>query len=266
MKRTYLFIGAGRMAAAMVKGLKASCDDQVTIYAANSGNKERLEIFCTAYQLFPVVENWTDYITKVDTIVLAMPPSQQQDILQQLAPFVTTQLIISVAAGKGLREMQKYLPDQTAVAWVMPNTAAQIGQSMSLYTTSTISEAQKSALHVLLESIGEAKECSEEQIHTLTAITGSAPAFVYEFAMSLMDAAGNAQLAEEELQELVAQMIYGAAMMLKSSSSPAELREAVTTPGGATAAGLDVLYAKNFQKVIHEAIQATSERARILGN
>ncbi|MFT9846186.1 pyrroline-5-carboxylate reductase [Aneurinibacillus sp. REN35] len=265
MTSTYLFIGAGRMAEAIIKGLLRSADGTLTLIAANRTDTQRRKKLHAQYGI-KVTTDWKIYVAESDVIVLAMPPEAHEEILTQLAPLVTGQLIITIAAGIGVSRLQEALPPGTSAAWVMPNTAAEIGQSMSLYTyTEALTAHHQALLEQLLDAIGTAEFCSEEQIHTLTAVTGSAPAFVYEFALAIEKAAVRYGISQEQARRLVTQMMYGSVQMLASGSSPSELRDAVTTPGGATAAGLRALEQGGYAALLMQAIEETNRRAFALG-
>ncbi|KSU83316.1 MULTISPECIES: pyrroline-5-carboxylate reductase [Fictibacillus] len=265
MNTTFLFIGAGRMAESMIKGLQSAKGQNLSIIAANQGNKNRLQHLFSMYAI-ETTTDWLHHVKESSVIVLAMPPEAHEAVLEQLSTVIEGQLVISVAAGIGLKKLENPLPPGTPVAWVMPNTAAETGESISLYTyADTLNENQVKLLELLLKSIGKSEYCTEEQIHKLTAITGSAPAFLYEFASALINAAAGYGISEAQARKLVSQMIYGSAVMLQSGVSPVDLRNAVTTPGGSTAAGLEVLNQADFKMLIESAVKATNEKAAKLG-
>ncbi|MDN4072259.1 pyrroline-5-carboxylate reductase [Fictibacillus terranigra] len=265
MSTTFLFIGAGRMAESMIKGLQSSKDQDISIIAGNQGNTERLQQLFSLYGI-ETTTDWIHHVRESSVIVLAVPPDAHDAVLEQLSPVIDGQLVISVAAGIGLQKLESNLPSGTPVAWVMPNTASEAGESVSIYThAQNLDDGQIERLKILLDSIGSSEKCTEEQIHKLTAVTGSAPAFLYEFASALIHAAASYGISEGQARKLVSQMIYGSAVMLKSGVSPIDLREAVTTPGGATAAGLEVLKEADFGQLVQKAVQAANDRAAELG-
>ena len=145
----------------------------------------------------------------------------------------------------------------------MPNTAAEIGKSISLYTMGqSVTEMHQETLQLLLRGIGTSQLCTEEEVHQLTAVTGSAPAFLYYFAENLIEATKSYGVDEATAKHLVIQMISGSASMLEQTQDPANLREQVTTPGGSTAEGLKALYEYNFSEAIQKAVEATNKKAR----
>jgi pyrroline-5-carboxylate reductase len=265
MTHTFLFIGAGRMAEAMIKGLLHTSNKDTKIIASNQRDSNRLEKLQSLYGI-ETTTNWIGKVASSDVIILAMPPEAHDVVLEQLSLVINGQLVITVAAGIGIKRLQRSLPAGTSVAWIMPNTAAEIGQSMSLFThEETLSSLHKELLQKLLDSIGESEFLTEEKIYQLTAVTGSAPAFLYEFALSLEKTAMKYGVSEETARRLVSQMVYGSSHMLKNGTSPSELRDAVTTPGGATAAGLKVLEDGGYSLLLEQAVEATNQRAHELG-
>ncbi|HWO98902.1 MAG TPA: pyrroline-5-carboxylate reductase [Bacillus sp. (in: firmicutes)] len=261
-KQRVLFIGAGRMAEAIVAGLLKTGSSKIEeIIMSNQGDEQRLKRLKQRYGV-TTTHNWHFEVANSDVIVLAAPPAAHQELLAELSGFLTGQFVVTIAAGIGPSFLEESLPLHTPVAWIMPNTAAMIGQSISLYAMgSSATDEHKKVLHMLLKGMGESQECTEEEIHRLTAITGSAPAFFYQFAEHLIDAAKGYGVEEKIAADLVVQMLYGSALMLKKEKQPAALRDQVTTPGGATAEGLKVLVENEFGDLVQKAIEATNKKA-----
>ncbi|WP_379967537.1 pyrroline-5-carboxylate reductase [Ectobacillus sp. sgz5001026] len=262
-KQQILFIGAGRMAEAIFSGLlKRSVDDIESITISNQSNRSRLLEMHQKYGV-QTTTNWRNEVNHADVILLALPPYAHESLLAELSPLLDNQFVITIAAGIGPSYLEERLPSKTPVSWIMPNTAAVVGESMSLYCLGRkTTDHHRKVLQMILQGIGNAEECTEEEIHQLTAVTGSAPAFVYYFAESLIQTTKELGISEEKAKQLVIQMIYGSAAMLREEQDPASLREQVTTPGGSTAEGLRVLYEKQFSSILQQAIAATNEKAR----
>ncbi|WP_394176271.1 pyrroline-5-carboxylate reductase [Guptibacillus hwajinpoensis] len=257
-KPNILFIGAGRMAEAIFAGLKQS-NTIGTITISNQSDQERLEQLKDTYEV--ETASWQEVISDHEVIILAMPPSAHPAVLAELANKVDNQFIITVAAGIGPSVLEEALPNRPT-AWIMPNTAADIGESMSLFACGKhVLSEHREVLQTILYAIGESTELTEEQIHHLTAVTGSAPAFVYHMAESLEITAKSYGLSTDVARKLVVQMIYGSASMLKDGREAGDLRDQVTTPGGATAAGLEVLENGNFSDLLHQAVLAVNAKA-----
>ncbi|WP_096201758.1 pyrroline-5-carboxylate reductase [Bacillus sp. FJAT-45350] len=264
-KQRILFIGAGRMAEAIFSGLLKNKTNIDNIIISNQSDEQRLIDMKGKYDV-DTTSDWKSAINHSDVVVLACPPSAHESVLNEMKSLVTNQFIITVAAGMGTERLEAALPDGTPVAWVMPNTSAEIGESMSIYTYGQhATNEHRQILEMILSSIGTYEECKEEQVHLLTAITGSAPAFLYSFCEALEAVAVEYGMTEEKARTLVSQMVYGSGSMLKNGGNPSVLREQVTSPGGATAAGLEQLKNGNFNQLIVEAVKATNARAKELG-
>lgn len=262
-KQTLLFIGAGRMAEAIIGGLVRNSKEYIEkIIVSNTGNIERLNALKHKYPV-QTADNWKQDAEKADVIVLAMPPSAHDSILKELSDVLTHQFVVTIAAGIGPSYLEERLPEYTPAAWIMPNTSATIGESISLYAVGkSVKPKHREALQLILDGIGQSEEFTEDQVHNLTAVTGSAPAFLYYFAETLIEAAKDMGIQEERAKKLVIQMIYGSSRMLEQEKSPSALREQVTTPGGATAEGLKVLYENHMAEMMKKAIAATNKKAR----
>lgn len=262
-KQRMLFLGAGRMAEAILSGLVKNAGDRMEqIIVSNRSKAERLTELEKKYGVTGTSQ-WRDHIRSVDTVLLAMKPGDHEQVLKELAPYVEGQFVLTVAAGVGVQLLEQHLPEGTPVAWVMPNTAAMLGESMSLYCLGRhATDEHRDVLTMLLEGIGSALECTEEQIHSLTAVSGAAPAFLYRVAEILQETAMGFGLEAEEARQLVVQMFAGSAKMMQTGTPPAVLRDQVTTPGGATAAGLRVLEAQGLPAMLQEAVHATNARSR----
>ncbi|MGM0875298.1 MAG: pyrroline-5-carboxylate reductase [Bacillota bacterium] len=258
-----LFIGAGRMAESIIAGLHKTSRNQLEkVFVSNRSNSNRLQKLEEKYRVIPAL-HWREVIEEVDVIVLAMPPEEHESILEQLKQYVTNQFIVTIAAGIDPSYLEERLPSNVAVGWIMPNTAAEVGHSISLYTYGKfVTETNKKQMVRIVDSIGHSQLCTEQDIHDLTAVTGSAPAFIYLFVESLIDITEKLGVTKEISQKLVTEMVIGSAEMLRSGKSPEELRAQVTTPGGATAEGLTILNNGGFQQLIQNAIIATNKKAK----
>ncbi|SDC19429.1 pyrroline-5-carboxylate reductase [Pelagirhabdus alkalitolerans] len=255
-----LIIGAGRMAQAIVKGLKKSHDQQITI--ANKTNKERLEKVANTYQL-KTTNDWRTSLSEYDLIVLAIPKEEHDHILESMYPKIDQQFVVTVAAGVDVSYLEERLPEGTPAAWIMPNTAASIAESMTLYAPGRfVGDSQQERIETLLSNIGSYQTLTEDQVHLLTPITGSAPAFIHRMAEVLIEKAKTSGVSEDVATELVAQMIKGSAEMLRSDDrKPEELINEVASPGGVTEAAMTVFDDYHFDQMMDSVIKACYKRA-----
>ncbi|MCF6137400.1 pyrroline-5-carboxylate reductase [Pseudalkalibacillus berkeleyi] len=262
-KYSLLIVGAGRMAEAVLAGLvkqEASLFKSITV--SNHSDQQRLQRLASEYQV-EVTGEWYSKVSEVDVILLAAPPKAHDSILKELATAISDQLVMTVAAGIDTTYMEERLPQGTPVCWLMPNTAALVQRSMTTFTCGKyVSDFHKTLIKHVLESIGSYEELTAEQVHDLTAITGSAPAFLYLLTEALEEKATSYGISKEQAKLLVTKMISGSAAMLDTGTPANELRDQVTSPGGSTAAGVSLLEGQNFKQTLKDAVVATNNHAR----
>ncbi|MCD8509960.1 MAG: pyrroline-5-carboxylate reductase [Bacillus sp. (in: Bacteria)] len=262
-KTNILIVGAGRMGEAIIAGLmKTTSNNSGRITVANRSDKDRLDSLKDTYGIH-TTQDWVKEVHNHEVVLLASPPNTQEKQLDLLKNEINGQLIITVAAGIDPTYMEKRLPEGTPVCWIMPNTAAQIGKSMSTYVYGrAVTETHKRQCQLILNAIGYSEELTENQVHDLTAITGSAPAFVYTFVQALEKAAVDNGVTNEQARKLVTKMLIGSAEMLDAGFDPGQLTDQVASPGGSTAEGLKILEKESFQQIIQLAVKATNAHAR----
>lgn len=254
-----LFIGAGRMAQAIIAGLIKT---DMTIVASNNGDVKRLEDVENKYGV-KTTDSWKEEVEGADIIVLAMPPEAHESVLKEVALFVDNQFIVTLAAGIDPTYLEKNLPAETPTAWMMPNPAASLGKSVTLYTLGKYAdEKHHQMLAELLISIGSSEKVTEDQVHALTPITGSGSAFIYRMAEALIQSTMETGVTEEQAKKLVADMIHGAAAMLQTGEDTKQLLDQIASPGGVTAAGLEVMDEGQFDQMMKDVITACHKRAK----
>ena len=148
----------------------------------------------------------------------------------------------------------------------MPNMPAQISKGISCFVPeSELSDKELKAVETVIGSIGEYMQTDENKLDAVTALSGSGPGYLFEFAAALIEGAKNIGFTEEEAKKLTDKTLLGSAMLLcKSPLSADELRIAVSSPGGTTLAALDVFEKSGFRKTVSDALKAAQERSRQL--
>lgn len=255
-----LIVGAGRMAQAIIKGLKQA--DFTNVLVGNNGNVERLAAVEARFGV-NTTEQWQNHVSDQTIIILAMPPEAHDKVLQELSEVVDGQLILTVAAGVDVSYLEARLPEGTPVSWMMPNTAAAKGQSMTLFALGEhVNDQHEYYIEKILFSIGQFKKLTETQMHALTPITGSGPAFIYRMADNLIKEAQKSGISEVTAKQLIAQMVKGSAEMLTSDlKCPQDLMDEVASPGGVTERGLQVFEKYHFDEMMREVIEVCLDRA-----
>lgn len=202
-------------------------------------------------------------------ICLAVKPKGLESVLLQLGSrFISANpLIMTVIAGKLFSYYESFLWKNAAIVRVMPNTPCSVRDGMSgCIANAAVTETQRSCVNALMQAVGQTLWLKDEdQMHALTAISGSGPAYVFFLMECMIDAALAHGFSEEDARLLVGQTFLGASQMVHRDTAPiSQLRNKVTSPGGTTQAGLEVLMDKPLRDIFDETIRAAKERSEAL--
>jgi len=205
---------------------------------------------------------------KSDLIVLAVKPQEFPAVARDLrGKLAAGQTVVSIMAGVSLAALRDGLGHE-AIVRAMPNTPAQIGEGMTVWTaTDAVSAAAREDVHLVLGALGQELYVAEEKyVDMATAVSGSGPGFVFLTMEAMVDAAVHIGLRREMATEMVLQTVLGSARYAQASGRHlADLRNQVTSPGGTTAEGLLALEEAGVRAAFAQAIIAAYERARQLG-
>ena len=207
-------------------------------------------------------------INESQTVILAVKPQNYREVLDDHHANIHPEaMVISILAGISIEALQNALPKRSIVR-AMPNTPATVGQGLTaLCAADDISDANKNVATSLLQAVGEVVWVeNESMMDSVTAVSGSGPAYLFYFVEALTEAAINIGF-EPEMAEIFARnTIIGSAALLESSEeNAAQLRENVTSKGGTTQAALDVLMADaGLQSILLEAVKAAKKRSEEL--
>lgn len=262
------FIGGGAMGEAMLSAIlnnKLAQPPEITVSDIAAARRQHLE---SQYGVTVTSDN-QQAVEGSDVIVLAIKPQNLSEVIAKLSgQLKKSQLVLSIIAGARLDTLSQGLK-HGSIARVMPNTPAQIGEGMSVWTaTDTVNPQQKEQTSSILKAMGrEIYVDDEKHIDMATAVSGSGPAYIFLMIESLVEAARHIGLPHNIAEELVLQTVLGAAHFVrKSAKSPAELRKMVTSPGGTTAAALQKLEEGEFNELLKRAVTAAFNRAQELGS
>ena len=255
------FIGYGNIARALTNGLVHSGRYHIRASSPSLKNgTDEVGVETTPSNLA--------IVPKSDVIILAVKPAQMAIVLAEIQPLIPNDcLLISVATGLTLSWFTERTSPKTAVIRAMPNIAASIGKSATpLLANNNVTPPQKKLAEQIMQSIGITTWVNHEmEIEIFTALSGSGPAYVFQFIQSMIDAAVYMGLDESIAKTFALQTLSGAtALAMSSSKSLEELRNDVTSPGGTTAAALQVFKNKQFHELISDAMSAARDRARQL--
>lgn len=268
MKKKYGFIGAGRMASALAGGLiEAGLATTDEILASDPSDAMR-HAFAERVGPGSVTSDNAEVARDADTLILAVKPQVMPAVLEALkVGSKPGPLFVSIAAGVPLAKLETGLGKAARVVRVMPNTPCLVGRGASGYSAGKLATSDDlQAVKTLLESVGIAFEVPETLLDAVTGLSGSGPAFVYTMIEAMSDGGVLAGLPRDIAHKLAAQTVLGSAqMVLATGQHPAELREAVTSPGGTTIAGLEALEQGGLRAAVLAAVKAAANRSRELG-
>lgn len=261
------FIGGGNMGEALIKGLigaSITTPDQIRVFDVV---KARTEYLRTQYRIH-CCTSIADLAEECSTIILAVKPQNMAGVLDELRKHAShTPLVISIAAGVPLSTLIAGLPEGTPVVRVMPNTPALVLQGASALSRSphVTDEKMKEAL-ALFQAVGTAIEVEEKWMDAVTGLSGSGPAYFLMLMEAFMDAGVLMGIPRPIARELVVQTALGTALMARETGKhPAELKDMITSPGGTTIRGLEVLEERGVRGALMRAVEAATLRSEELG-
>ncbi len=250
------------MASAMISGLLNKGvynPENIICTSADDGTGEALAVKTGIHH----TNDFEKLLSDSDTVILAIKPQQLADINSELSALCNDKLIISILAGTPINKLSAYFPDAKNIVRAMPNTPGQIGQGVTCFASnSPLAINEKQLVENILGSMGTVFSIDEIHLDAVTALSGSGPAYVFEFIAALRDGGIEAGLEPNLSYQLALQTVIGSAKLLEQTGEPPEtLRGRVTSPGGTTLAGLEVLNKFNFHKIIDDTIKAAKKRS-----
>lgn len=268
-KMNISFIGGGNMARAIIGGLKNNDFDMTAITVIDPDEEKRKQLAAefNVQVNDSYVEN--DNIKLNHVIVLAVKPQQMKEVCTQLSHKISTQLIISIAAGIRTVDISRWLGNYPSIVRVMPNTPAQIQAGVSaLFALPKVTQAQQSQASTILDAVGMTLWLNDEaKMDAVTAISGSGPAYVFYLIEALQDAAISLGMTAEESSMLAVQTFAGASLLASQSETDIQtLRAQVTSKGGTTEQGILALESANIKNIILAAAKAAADKSKSLGD
>lgn len=266
-RKRIAFIGSGIMAEAMIKGLLRQglvAKDQVI---ASGPRPARGQELFDRYGVATTTNN-VDAAESAQLVVLSTKPQVLPPVLEELAGHVDrAALVISIVAGAKMATIEKQL-QVPAIVRVMPNTPAQIGMGISVWTaTQAATEAQRGQALALLQALGEEVYVGDEQyLDMATALSGTGPAYAFLLMEAMVDAGVHLGFSRHVSERLVIETLRGSVEYARQSPRHlAALRNQVTSPGGTSAEALYHLEKGGLRTVLSRAIWAAYQRSRSLG-
>ncbi|WP_164706601.1 pyrroline-5-carboxylate reductase [Intestinibacillus sp. Marseille-P6563] len=260
-------IGAGNMGMAIARGMVAAGTPASSILLFNRSPEKRA---ARAAEGFAVTEDYISLYTACDTVLLAVKPQNFDEVLGQLAPVAANcrPLVLSVAAGVTFAKMQAALGADCPVIRIMPNTPLMLGEGATeLVKNAAATDEQLARVRALFDTLGVTVVFdAEEKLNDVIPFAGSAPAYIYAFADAMVRSAEQVGIDREDALKLFCQTLIGSAkMMLRGDQTPAELVQAVCSPGGTTLEAMKVLRERGLDDMLDEANRQCIRRAYELG-
>lgn len=266
-------IGCGKMGGALLQGW-LSADLTEKIYVLDPAGPPEKFKSCRpdTIEWHESTDSFLGSAIDAEIFVMAVKPQIMKDVCEQIKEKVLPQtLVLSIAAGQTIALFEKYFGSAQPVIRVMPNTPAAIGKGVSVAVANmNVNGDQKNNATRLMETVGIVKWLEQESLmDAVTAVSGSGPAYVFYLIEAMAEAGKQCGLDKDMAMALARQTVIGsAALAEKEESTPASrLRENVTSPGGTTAAALDILMRDDrFTNLITEAITAATEKGKELAS
>lgn len=257
----YGFIGTGNMGGTLAAAVAAKMGGETVILADLSIEKATALAQKTGAK---VVTN-DEAASTADLLFLGVKPQMMAGVLADLRPVLaareTPPVLVSMAAGISIEKLTEMLGLSCPVIRIMPNTPAAVGEGMILYATRDVTEAQAAAFTDALGGAGRLTAIEERLIDAASAVSGCGPAYAYLFLEGLADGGVECGLPRPLAMELAAQMLLGAAKMVRDTGiHPGALKDAVCSPGGTTIAGVHALEAGGFRGLAMDAVCAAYDR------
>lgn len=261
-------VGAGVMAEAIITGLLADRAVRPELLAASHPRRDRRESLAERHGIRSVAAN-RDALVDAEVVVVAVKPQMLARVMRELRGRLDAdQVVVSIVAGATLRTLVDGL-QHAAVVRAMPNTPSQIRRGMSVWAASEACTArQRDLARAVLRALGDERQVSDEGFVAMaTALSGTGPTYLFAVMEALIDAGVHLGFPRELAHDLVVETLVGSAEFAKRSElHPAQLRNAVTSPGGTSAAAIYELEKGRIRTVFSDAVWAAYRRTLELGD
>ncbi len=259
-----VLVGAGKMGSAMLEGwLALGLDPKTAVVIEPQPTRELASLGSRGLRLNPS----PNIVGEAAAIVVAVKPQVAPEVVPTLAPYLGAgTVLVSIMAGRTLRFLEQALPQRAALVRAMPNTPAAIGRGITVVVPNQrVSQRQRELAFALLSATGAVEWINDEALmDAVTAVSGSGPAYVFLLAETLARAGVAAGLPSELAGRLARATVAGSGELLyRSPLDPATLRRNVTSPGGTTAAALEVL-TPGLDSLMRDAVAAATRRSQEL--
>ncbi|MFU0824502.1 pyrroline-5-carboxylate reductase [Clostridium sp.] len=264
MDKSIGFIGCGNMASAIIKGIvKSELISPEKIIASNpsSGKLNKIK-----EETGILITNDNLEVAKFSKILfLSVKPNKYKDVIYEIKDSISDDVVIvTIAAGISIRNIEEYFGKDVKVVRTMPNTPALVGEGMSVLSPNElVTKNEMEEVENIFKCFGKIEVMEESYIDIVTSLTGSSPAYVYMFIEALADGAVLMGLPRAKAYKMAAQAVYGSAkMVLETGKHPGELKDEVCSPGGTTIEAVYSLEKDGLRGAVIEAMKKCTEKAK----
>lgn len=264
MSKKVGFIGCGNMGSAMVGGLIKSGfvnKEDIIISTKTESSAKRLE---EELEVNITLDN-KEVVKASDVIFLAVKPYMYKAVIEEIKEVLSKdKLIVTIAAGVSIKDMENWLGAGYKVIRTMPNTPALVGEAMSaICINKNVSKEELEYTCNLYKSFGEYVELDEKDFHGFIALCGSSPAYVFVFIEAMADAAVKLGIPRAKAYRMASQSVLGSAkMVLDTGKHPGELKDMVCSPGGTTIEAVAELEKQGFRNAVIEALVKCADKSK----
>ncbi len=257
------FIGLGNMAKAMISGMLAKGIAKPEEIIGSARTDKTREDVREKYGIQIVKDN-AEAAALADVVILAVKPQMFGEVIPQIKDSVKENaLVISIAAGRTIAQIEEAFGKTLKVVRCMPNTPAMVGEGCSgVCRNENVSDEEMEKCMELMRSFGIAEEVPERLMDAVVGVSGSSPAFVFLFLEALADGAVKAGMPRAQAYRFAAQTVLGSAkLMLETGKHPGELKDMVCSPAGTTIEGVETLEKKGLRSAVMEAVDACVKKS-----
>ncbi|KON90425.1 pyrroline-5-carboxylate reductase [Sporosarcina globispora] len=266
MNKKISFVGCGKMAQAIIGGILKSNLVNPRQIIASARTELTLEDVKNRWEIQTRSSN-IEAAKEADILFLAIKPDGHGAVIDEIKNSINSQaIIITIAAGISLSFLEQSFGRKIKAVRSMPNTPSLVGEGMSVLSANeSVTPEDMEEVIKIFSCIGKAAVMEEKMMDAIPAISGSSPAYVYMFIEALADGGVKAGLSRDQSYQLAAQAVLGAAkMVLETGKHPAELKDEVCTPGGATIEAVAELERKGFRASVLSAMEQCFDKTKAL--
>lgn len=266
MNKKIGFIGAGKMAQAMIEGILKSKMIPSQNMIASAKTESTLEKIKLNYQILTTYDN-QEAARFADILILAVKPDQHTNVIHEIRNVIHPECtIITIAAGISLNDIEKEFGFNVKAVRSMPNTPSLVGEGMSaICSNERLTEEEVLEVERLFHTFGKTERLDEKLMDAVPAISGSSPAYVYMLIEAMADGGVKQGIPRDKAYRLAAQAVLGSAkMVLETNRHPGELKDNVCTPGGATIEAVAELEKRQFRGSLLAAMDTCTEKVKSL--